>query len=110
MIELFFREYGHGAPTLVILHGLLGSSQNWQRAAKSFAEKCRVLAVDQRNHGSSPHTATHTFADLRDAIEEASQPGGTAPGPSAPGMAIPANASPEEVAELERQMKLLGYM
>jgi pimeloyl-ACP methyl ester carboxylesterase len=68
-INLFFREYGRGAPTLVILHGLLGSSQNWQRAAKIFAEKCRVLAADQRNHGNSPHTATHSFADLREDIK-----------------------------------------
>jgi pimeloyl-ACP methyl ester carboxylesterase len=68
-IELFFREYGRGAPTLVILHGLLGSSQNWQRAAKVLAEKCRVLAVDQRNHGNSPHAATHTAADLREDVK-----------------------------------------
>jgi esterase len=68
-LELFFREYGQGAPTLVILHGLLGSSQNWQRAAKLSAEKCRVLVVDQRNHGNSPHAATHAFADLREDIK-----------------------------------------
>lgn len=68
-IDLFYRKYGQGAPTLVILHGLLGSSQNWQRAAKIFSEKCRVLVVDQRNHGSSPHTATHTFADLREDVK-----------------------------------------
>ncbi|MDZ7290087.1 MAG: alpha/beta fold hydrolase [candidate division KSB1 bacterium] len=68
-INLFFREYGRGEPTLVILHGLLGSSQNWQSAARILGAKCRVLVVDQRNHGSSPHTATHTFADLRDDIE-----------------------------------------
>lgn len=68
-INLFFREYGRGKPVLVILHGLLGSSQNWQRAAQIFAEKCRVLAVDQRNHGNSPHTPTHTFADLREDVK-----------------------------------------
>lgn len=76
-LTLFFREYGRGEPALVILHGLLGSSQNWQRAAKIFvadnaprgAQKCRVLVVDQRNHGNSPHAATHTFADLREDIK-----------------------------------------
>jgi pimeloyl-ACP methyl ester carboxylesterase len=68
-IELFYREYGGGDKTLVILHGLLGSSQNWQRAAKVLGRKYHVLAVDQRNHGSSPHTASHTFADLREDIE-----------------------------------------
>jgi pimeloyl-ACP methyl ester carboxylesterase len=68
-LNLFFREYGQHGPTLVILHGLLGSSQNWQRAAKEFEKNFRVLVVDQRNHGSSPHTATHTFADLREDIK-----------------------------------------
>jgi len=67
--NLFFREYGNDGPALVILHGLLGSSQNWQRAAKAFEKKFRVFVVDQRNHGSSPHTETHTFADLREDIK-----------------------------------------
>jgi pimeloyl-ACP methyl ester carboxylesterase len=66
---LFFRAYGHHEPTLVILHGLLGSSQNWQRAAKEFEKNIRVLVVDQRNHGNSPHTETHRFADLRKDIK-----------------------------------------
>jgi pimeloyl-ACP methyl ester carboxylesterase len=64
-LTLFFREYGRGEPALVILHKLLGSSQNWQRVAKIFAAARRVLVVDQRNHGNSPHTPTHSFADLR---------------------------------------------
>jgi pimeloyl-ACP methyl ester carboxylesterase len=68
-LNLFFRQYGRHEPTLVILHGLLGSSQNWQRAAKVLEKTFRVLAVDQRNHGSSPHTETHTFADLREDIK-----------------------------------------
>jgi len=68
-LNFFFREYGNDGPALVILHGLLGSSQNWQRAAKEFEKKFRVLVVDQRNHGHSPHTETHTFADLREDIK-----------------------------------------
>jgi len=66
---LFYRDYGQGEPPLVILHGLLGSSQNWQRAAKEFEKNFRVLVVDQRNHGHSPHAASHTFADLREDIK-----------------------------------------
>ena len=65
-LTLNFRAYGRGGKTLVILHGLLGSAQNWQRVATLLGEKCRVLVVDQRNHGQSPHTATHTLADLRE--------------------------------------------
>jgi pimeloyl-ACP methyl ester carboxylesterase len=69
-LHLHFREYGGGEKTLVILHGLLGSSQNWQRAAKTLGEKYRVLAVDQRNHGASPHTPTHTLDDLREDLRD----------------------------------------
>lgn len=68
-IELSFREYGKAGPALVILHGLLGSSQNWQGAAKMLAQKFHVFVVDQRNHGNSPHVPSHTFADLRDDVK-----------------------------------------
>ncbi len=65
-LNLHFREYGRGDKTLVLLHGVLGAAQNWQRVAKALGENYRVLAVDQRNHGSSPHTPTHTIDDLRE--------------------------------------------
>lgn len=65
-LQLNFREYGSHEPTLVILHGVLGSAQNWQRVAKALGESMRVLVLDQRNHGNSPHTATHTIDDLRE--------------------------------------------
>lgn len=68
--ELAFRDYGDGDKTIIILHGLLGSSQNWQRAAKVFAEKFRVLVVDLRNHGDSPHTPTHSLAEMREDIKD----------------------------------------
>jgi len=43
---------GSGKP-LVILHGLFGSSDNWQSHGKRFAEYFRVIMVDLRNHGHS---------------------------------------------------------
>jgi esterase len=69
MIDLAFREYGSASKILFILHGLLGSSQNWQRAAKVLGQKYRVLAVDLRNHGDSPHTPTHSFAEMREDVK-----------------------------------------
>jgi esterase len=54
-MQLYFREFGHGQP-LVILHGLFGSSDNWPGLAQKFAEKFRVLTLDLRNHGRSPHS------------------------------------------------------
>ncbi|CAH1800543.1 unnamed protein product [Owenia fusiformis] len=42
---------------LVIIHGLFGSKRNWQSLGKAFAKTGRkVVAVDCRNHGESPHT------------------------------------------------------
>ncbi|RAP31712.1 alpha/beta hydrolase [Candidatus Marinamargulisbacteria bacterium SCGC AG-343-D04] len=43
------------APVLMILHGLLGSSENWRTLAKRFSEYYSVYCVDCRNHGKSFH-------------------------------------------------------
>ena len=54
-LPLVLRELGGEGPPLVVLHGLLGSSRNWQSAGVALAERgYRVLAPDLRNHGSSP--------------------------------------------------------
>ncbi|MDW3197151.1 MAG: alpha/beta fold hydrolase [Cytophagales bacterium] len=52
---LNFRTLGKGEP-LIILHGVFGSSDNWQSQAKAFAEKYKVYLVDLRNHGNSFHS------------------------------------------------------
>jgi pimeloyl-ACP methyl ester carboxylesterase len=46
---------GAGKPPLVILHGLLGSSRNWQTAGRDLSADFRVCALDLRNHGDSFH-------------------------------------------------------
>src|SRR5690606_9374454 len=51
-------------PPLVILHGLLGSSRNWQTAGKDLAERFHVAALDLRNHGSSPHADEMSYAAM----------------------------------------------
>lgn len=54
-MQLFHRDLGGvGHPPLVILHGMLGSSRNWQTVGRDLSTKFRVLAVDLRNHGGSP--------------------------------------------------------
>lgn len=40
---------------------MLGSSRNWQSAGKDLAEHYHVLAVDLRNHGTSPHAEPMTY-------------------------------------------------
>jgi esterase len=68
-MQLHFQESGQGPP-LLILHGLFGSLDNWAAIAKKLAEKFRVFAVDQRNHGQSPHVPEMDYrlmaADLAD--------------------------------------------
>ncbi|TNF24647.1 MAG: alpha/beta fold hydrolase, partial [Bacteroidetes bacterium] len=62
-MKLNFKEYGEGKP-LVILHGLFGSLDNWFSLAKAFADKHHVYLIDQRNHGQSPHTDSHTYEEM----------------------------------------------
>lgn len=59
-VELACDAVGDGPP-LVILHGLFGSARNWQSVARALAARHRVLAVDARNHGQSPHTAAMDY-------------------------------------------------
>lgn len=70
-MELNFYKCGAGKP-FIILHGMLGSSDNWQTLSKRFAEHFRVFAVDLRNHGRSPHNDIIDYpsmaADLGDFI------------------------------------------
>jgi pimeloyl-ACP methyl ester carboxylesterase len=55
---------GQGEMPLVILHGLLGASGNWQTLGRRFSQGRPVLLVDQRNHGRSPHHPSHTYVDM----------------------------------------------
>jgi len=55
-MELHYAEYGNDGPPLIILHGLLGAHGNWHTLSRTrFSEHSHVFAVDQRNHGESPH-------------------------------------------------------
>jgi esterase len=64
---------GQGRP-LVLLHGFLGSSDNWRAMRKRFAAKYKVFSVDQRNHGNSPHSSMMNYTvmteDLREFLSE----------------------------------------
>jgi esterase len=67
-MKLFFRQLGQGKP-LIILHGLLGSSDNWHSLGKLFAETFTVYIVDQRNHGQSPHSDEFDYSVLTEDLE-----------------------------------------
>ncbi len=55
---------------MVVLHGLLGSSRNWQMAGKDLARSFQVFCLDLRNHGESPWTEPHSYeAMVADVLE-----------------------------------------
>lgn len=59
---------------MIILHGLMGSSDNWLPQAKMLGEHYHVWVVDQRNHGQSPHNTEFNYNvlsnDILDFIQE----------------------------------------
>lgn len=69
-MKLFYREFGAGSETIIIVHGLYGSSDNWATIARELGEKFRVIAIDCRNHGKSPHSTSHTYKDMADDLVE----------------------------------------
>ena len=64
---LHFKKTGQGQ-SLIILHGLYGSSDNWIPIIKVFEKYFTVYAVDFRNHGKSPHFDSHNYTDLTNDI------------------------------------------
>ena len=51
---LHAHERGEGAP-VALLHGLYGQSSNFASVQRRLASHRRVIALDLRNHGASPH-------------------------------------------------------
>ncbi len=64
MADLFHRDLGGSGAPLVLLHGLLGSSRNWQTAGTDLAAHFHVHALDLRNHGRSPHVDTMDYPEM----------------------------------------------
>lgn len=62
-MDLNYRETGSGEP-LIILHGLFGSSDNWQSFAKQLSNDFHILSPDQRNHGESFHDNDHNYKTM----------------------------------------------
>ena len=68
-MKLNFRTLGSGDP-LIIMHGVFGSSDNWQTLGKVFAENFKVYLVDLRNHGNSPHSDEFDYdVMVKDVVE-----------------------------------------
>ena len=68
-MKLYFKKLGTG-PSMVILHGLYGSSDNWMSIARSISNRFTVILPDQRNHGLSPESDIHDYNSLSDDLKE----------------------------------------
>ena len=73
-MKLHYRSLGEGQP-IILLHGIFGTSDNWQTFGKSLADNgYEVFLIDQRNHGNSPHSDEFSYPamaeDIKDFIQE----------------------------------------
>ncbi len=67
VVDLHFREYGRRVkdrPSLILLHGLFGSSANWHSIARGLQDRLHLIVPDLRNHGRSPHVDAMGYPDL----------------------------------------------
>jgi pimeloyl-ACP methyl ester carboxylesterase len=55
-INLYFEKYGSG-PTMVLLHGLGSSTEDWEYQIPEFSKNFTVYALDFRGFGKSDRTA-----------------------------------------------------
>jgi len=72
-MRLNFQVQGDGFP-LIILHGFLGSLDNWRSVSKGLSKSYKVYNLDLRNHGESPHSEVMSYPimaqDLREFFTE----------------------------------------
>jgi esterase len=89
-------QAGEGPP-VVLLHGLFGAARNFGAVQRAVAPHFRVIALDMRNHGDSPHAPDMCYptqaADVRETlhalgIEKAAMIGHSMGGKAAMAMAL----------------------
>ncbi|MCM5703381.1 alpha/beta fold hydrolase [Larsenimonas salina] len=61
-------EASGGFLPVVILHGLMGSADNWRSYIKEWSAHTRVVAFDLRNHGRSPHVTGMNYDAMADDV------------------------------------------
>ena len=76
-MRLAVREAGQGSP-VVLLHGLFGSARNLGGVARALAASHRVVSMDLRNHGDSPHAPGMDYEVMADDVAETMDAAGLA--------------------------------
>lgn len=63
-VQLFYRDHGSGAP-LLLLHGFMGTGDDWRHVFAAPLDGYRVIAPDLRGHGRSTNpSGIFRFADV----------------------------------------------
>ncbi len=63
-MQLQRQQFGSSGEPLVVLHGLFGSGENWHSMCLRLGAEFRVWALDQRNHGASPHSTQMDYPTM----------------------------------------------
>jgi esterase len=58
---------------LFILHGLLGSMDNWRTQAKRLSQSRTIITLDLRNHGDSPHLKGMSYREMYEDVIKIAQ-------------------------------------
>ena len=79
-LRLHYRELGDPpAPSVVMVHGIMGHSWEWDTLLEALTEDFRVFVPDQRGHGASEWATDYTVAAFADDLAELIR--GTGPTP-----------------------------
>jgi esterase len=66
-MKLYAESEGDGEP-VVILHGLMGSCENWRSVRAALAGRYRVICLDLPNHGRSPQAPRTDLGSMGDDV------------------------------------------
>jgi len=68
-MRLYGESEGAGEP-VVVLHGLMGSCENWRGVRAALSDRYRVVCLDLPNHGKSPQAAQTDLHSMGDDVFE----------------------------------------
>ena len=63
-MKLNHKTYGNSGRPVIILHGIFGMLDNWHSFASQLAKENKVITVDHRNHGRSPHSEEFDYNSM----------------------------------------------
>lgn len=66
-LNVHYREAGPAdGPAVVVLHGIMGHSREWDHLTGALAGRFRVFAPDARGHGESDWSTEYSFESMAD--------------------------------------------